>query len=135
STETGDTRELRLRPRMAGGFTGLSWTPDGGSLAVYGPDLTGRAGVFRIDARSGDVVPIMFQTRTENLSFEGFSWSPDGRRMYYHGQRGSIYERDLTSGNERILVSGPPPIAGTYQEPDGKMGPISLSPDGHWIAS
>jgi len=136
STETGDTRELRLRPRMGGGFAGLTWTPDGGSLAVYGQDFKGRAGVHRIDARSGDVVPIMFQSRTENLSYEGFFWSPDGSRMYYHGQFGSIYERDLTSGNERILVPAPPPIVGTtYQEPDGKMGSISVSPDGRWIAS
>ena len=135
STETGDTRELRLRPRMGGGFAGLTWTPDGGSLAVYGQDFKGRAGVHRIDARSGDVVPIMFQSRTENLSYEGFFWSPDGSRMYYHGQLGSIYERDLTSGNERILVPGPPRIVGTYQEPDGKMGSISVSPDGRWIAS
>lgn len=55
--------------------------------------------------------------------------------MYYLDQRGSIYECDLPSGNERFLVSGPPMVNAVQTPPDGRLGPISLSPDGHWIAS
>ncbi len=132
STETGNVRELHPRPRV-GNLAGLTWAPDGGSFAVLGADLKGRYGVFRIDARSGDVVPIMFPN--DDLSGEGFFWSPDGGRMYYHSRRCAIYERDLTSGNERILVSGKTRANDTVVVPDGCMGHISLSPDGQWIAS
>jgi Tol biopolymer transport system component len=129
ATDSAEVRELQ--PRLSY-FTGLSWSPDGRSFAVYGSDLKGRAGVFRIDARSGDVAPIIYQSHIENLSYEGFSWSPDGTRMYYHGQRGSIYEVDMASGSERVLIAAPSmdptPI-------DGRLGPISVSPDGRWIAS
>ena len=114
-------------------MVGLSWAPDGSYFASYGPDLKGRAGVFRIDARNGDVSPIFYQTHLENISYEGFSWSPDGKRMYYHGQRGSVYEVDMASGAERIIAAAPsldwtPTI-------DGRLGSISLSPDGQWIAT
>ena len=130
TTDTGNTREMTPSPGLTY-IAGLSWAPDGGSFAARGQDLKGRVGVFRIDARSGDVVPIFFQSSRPNSEYptvEGFFWSPDGRRMYYHGNLGSIYERDLTSGNERTLVSG------TAAE-DGRLGPICLSPDGRWIAT
>src|SRR6185436_12358091 len=46
---SGETRELRPRVPY---FVGLSWGPDGSYFAVYSSDLRGRAGVFRIDART-----------------------------------------------------------------------------------
>ena len=129
SMDSGETRELQ--PRLAY-FVGLSWAPDGRYFAVYGTDLKGRAGVFRIDARSGDIAPIVYQSHVENISYEGFSWSSDGTRIYYHGQRGSIYEVDVASGTERVLVAAP---SMDYAPIDGRLGPISVSPDGRWIAS
>lgn len=133
SMDTGNTRELDVPPGLPY-FSGLTWAPDGGSFAVRGQDLKGRVGVFRIDARSGDVVPIRLRSPAEYLTYEGFFWSPDARRMYYHGNLGSIYELDLASGNERILVSGPAADDG-LMGPVSRMGPISLSPDGRWIAA
>lgn len=133
STQTAETRELHLQPRL-NYFTGLSWARDGRSFAVYGTDLKGRSGVFRIDADNGRVVPILYQSHVENLSYEGFFWSPDGRRLYFHGQRGSIYEVDVDSHTERVLVAAPP-MVNPGVIPDGRLGPISLSPDGHWIAT
>jgi Tol biopolymer transport system component len=133
SMETGDTKELHLQPRL-GYFLGLSWAPDGASFAVYGTDIKGRSGVFRIDARTGAVVPIVYQSHAENISYEGVSWSRDGRRLWYHGQRGSIYEVDVASGTERVLISAPP-VVDPSVPPDGKLGPISVSPDGQWIAT
>lgn len=129
---SSDGAEVRtLEPKLAY-FTGLSWTLDGRSFAVYGSDLKGRAGVYRIDARSGDVAPVFYQKHVENISYEGFSWSPDGARMYYHGQRGSIYDVDLASGAERVIVAAPSMNGGPI---DGRLGPISVSRDGRWIAS
>ena len=135
SADTGDIREIPV-PGLAY-FAGLSWAPDGRAFVARGADLKGRNGVFRIDPRSGEVVPIFFnppRPSSEYPTAEGFFWSRDGKRMYYHGNLGSIYERDLVSGHERVLVSAPTPTDGTLT-PDGKLGPISLSPDGRWIAS
>ena len=101
-------------------MNGLSWAPDSRSFAILGTDLKGREGIFRIDASTGDVTPIVVPT-PERLSYEGFFWSPDGQRLYFHSQAGVVYERDLSSGNQREVIRG--------------YGPISLSPDGQWIAS
>jgi Tol biopolymer transport system component len=123
SLDTGETRELQTRPVLPW-FVGLSWAPDGRSFAVNGRDLKGRRGVFRVDATTGQVIPIVLPLpEGEFLSYEGFSWSPDGRHLYYHYQlpKGTIHERDLVSGSERIVASG--------------VTPISLSPDGRWIAT
>jgi Tol biopolymer transport system component len=118
SLETGEIQELRPRLLYP---QGLSWAPDGRSFVLFARDLKGREGVFRVDAHTAEVVPIVVPV-AERLSYEGFFWSPDGKRLYYHSQAGTIYERDLTSGKEREVIRGP-------------FGPISLSPDGRWIAA
>jgi Tol biopolymer transport system component len=120
SVDTGGVRELQLQPRLRW-IAGLSWAPDDRSFAVFATDLKGRDGVFRIDVHTGAVVPIVVPT-PERLSYEGFFWSPDGKRIYYHSQKGGVYERELGSGNDREVIRG-------------QLGPISLSPDGRWIAS
>ena len=134
SMDTGQITELQLRPSLAY-FQGLSWAPDGQSFAVFGGDLKGRDGIFRIDALTGDVTPIAAPiAQADRPSYEGFFWSPDGKRLYYHSQNGTIHERDLASGTERVVHAGrPSPIGVT--PPDGRLGEISLSPDGRWIAS
>ena len=102
---------------------------------MIGGDLKGRHGIFRIDARSGEVTPIAVPiAEADALSYEGLFWSPDGKRLYYHSQNGTVHERDLASGTERVVHGGrPSPVSLT--PPDGRLGPISLSPDGRWIAS
>ncbi len=129
STETGDVREVKMSPALPY-VSGLTWAPDGRALVARSQDLQGRAGVFRIDARSGDVAPMFLRPDKEYLSYEGFFWSPDGKRMYYRSVWGSIYERDLTTDTERVLVAGTAPTV-----ENGRLGAISLSPDGGWIAS
>lgn len=127
--DSGQTRELR--PRVAY-MVGLSWAPDGSYLASSGADLKGRAGIFRIDARNGDTSPIFYKTRVENISYEGFGWSPDGKKLYYHGQRGSIIEFEIATGAERVIAAAPTLAGGPV---DGRHGVISLSRDGRWIAT
>ena len=119
SSATGEVRELAMRPSLRY-LQGLSWAPDSRSFAILGRDLKGRDGIFRIDASTGEVTPILAPT-PERLSYEGFFWSPDGQRLYFHSQAGGIYERDLSSGLQREVIRG--------------YGQISLSPDGQWIAT
>jgi Tol biopolymer transport system component len=131
SSDTGDVRELR--PSLSY-FRGLTWAPDGRSLVVFGTDLKGRDGVFRIDARMGDVTPIIMPiSKADELGYGVFSWSPDGSRLYYQRRDGSVHERDLSAGTERAIVGGKAPTGGAPNP--GSLERISLSPDGRLIAS
>jgi len=133
STDTGDIRELR--PALSY-FQGLTWAPDGGSLVAAGGDLKGRDGVFRIDARTGHVTPLFLRIPGEDRlgGYEGLFVSPDGKRLYYRTQNGTVHERDLSSESERVVVSGKPSAIG-FTHPNGRLEAISVSPDGRWIAA
>ncbi len=62
---------------------GLSWAPDGRSLAFTAVDLKGRCGLFRVDVNTGDVSPIAYPIP---LTFQGPFWSPDGKRLYFQSE-------------------------------------------------
>jgi Tol biopolymer transport system component len=117
SVDSGDTRELRPNLR---GFTSPRWSPDGLSFLCQGTDLQGRQGIYRIDAQTGETVPIA--TSVEMGSFQWPQWSPDGRRIYY-AVRGQLVERDVASGAVRELLPK-----------QNIAGPV-ISPDGRYIAA
>ena len=104
SIETGETRELQTKPVLPW-FVGLSWRPDGRSFTVLGTDLKGRDGIFTVDAQSGQVTPVVIPIPlSERPSYEGFFWSRDRKRIYYQRQNGTILERDIASGRDRVIV-------------------------------
>jgi Tol biopolymer transport system component len=115
SEKTGDVRDVH--PATLTWFTGLSWWPDAGSFAVLGRDDKGRQGIFRIDANTGAVTAV---GNRRQVDYGGFSWSPDGRYMYF--RNGAIWELNLESGTERMILRR------------ANAAP-SLSPDGHWLAT
>ena len=125
SLDTGETRELR--PNLVY-FDQVSWAPDGHAFVTGGTDSKGRNGVFRIDARTGDVTPIVQVPFGFQSSFP--QWSPSGNHIYYRvplredAINGGVafIERDLETGTERELARG-------------NLGRISLSPDGRWVAA
>jgi len=121
SMATGTVRELTVSSFTS--MQGLTWAPDAQSFFVSGADLRGRYGVYSIDVQSGAVAPIGTPIdRNDQLSYEGFFWSPDARLLYYHSQNGKIHQHNRGSGTSREVTRGP-------------FGPISLSPDGRWIAT
>jgi len=105
---------------------GLSWAPDGRSLAVTAVDLQGRCCLFRVDVDTGDVSPIATAT---SLTFQGAHWSPDGTRLYFQPIDGAIHEWNTALGRQRTIW--PAPAAAAWRN----LGSISVSPDGRWIAS
>ena len=125
SLETGETRELR--PNLVY-FDQVSWAPDGRAFVTGGTDPKGRNGVFRIDARTGDVTTIVQLPLGFERSFP--QWSPSGSHIYYRvplnedAINGDVafIERALETGAERELTRG-------------NLGSISVSPDGHWVAA
>ncbi len=117
--DTGETRELDAE--ALAGMQGLTWSPDGRSLLVSAA-RDNHYGIYRLDAHDGSIEFLVPIESSDQLSYEGFFWSPDGGRLYYHSQNGTIHARDEISGATREVVRGP-------------FGPISVSPDGEWIAT
>ena len=128
SPQTGQVRDvspaLNMYPPV------VRWSANGRSLLTNGRDLKGRQGLYRIDADSGVVAPIVLSS--DNAELRSPSESPDGKSLYYmRGYVGdpekefAVIERDLHSGNEREVFRGRSIFA---------PGPASLlSPDGQWI--
>ena len=117
SVATGQVRELR--PKLSY-FNGSRWSPDSRSAIVYGRDLIGRQGVYRIDAHTGDVSPVMVP-RPGSLE----QLAPDGKKIYYRLRPG-LFERDLASGSDRELFR---------HKGEGGSVSMTLSPDGRHIVA
>jgi Tol biopolymer transport system component len=114
SLETGKQEELY--PRMTS-ISRLRWSPDGRSILASGADERGRGGLYRIDAQTGDVSPVV-QSGGRRFPWE-CAWSPDGRTIYYEFGQG-IVARDLGTGQERRI------------HPDARH--FAPSPDGRFLA-
>lgn len=117
SVATGQVRELR--PKLVY-FNDPQWSADSQSVTVRGRDLKGRRGIFRVDAQTGDVSPLMVPSPGEIVQR-----TSDERKIYYR-LRNRIMERDLSSGSDRELFRR-----------KGEGGSVSLvvSPDGRYIGT
>lgn len=136
SLATGTVRELVPDPPLGNSpeFRGLTWTPDGRSLVVFGSDLTGREGIYRIDAASGAASPLIVPMAAgERPKFGGFSWTADGDRLYVGRMNGEIAEYDRATAGVRTLPQSRTSGSGRV-ESGSVTGNVSLSPDGRTIA-
>jgi Tol biopolymer transport system component len=112
SLETGKQEELY--PRMTS-ISRLRWFPDGRSILASGADEGGRGGLYRIDAQTGDVSPVV-QSGGRRIAWD-CAWSPDGRTIYYEFGEG-IKARDFGTGQERQIRSDARHFA---PSPDGRF--------------
>jgi Tol biopolymer transport system component len=125
SNDTGATRDVHFLPALAN-VQALSWARDGESFLVAAHDDKSRPGVFRVTL-NGDVTRLL---EAQNFAWEGFFSTPDGRRMIYRMQRdGAIHEYDFASGTTRVMMPG------GADDANGRLGAVSLSPDGRLIAT
>lgn len=116
---TGEERELV--PSLANVY-GPRWWPDGRAFVVSGEDAKGRQGIYRIDAQTGDVSPLV---QLEPSPVRGRSaWSSDGKLIFYTSIKDGndvVLMRNLESGEEKELYRG-------------GLNNLSVSPDGQWLA-
>jgi Tol biopolymer transport system component len=122
SVADGQIRELR--PALALYPPNVEWSADGRSFLTQGTDVKGRQGIYRIDAQSGEIEPIVISNATSSAGeFRRPVPSPDGRKVYYNASRTTILARDLVTGNETTVIKGM------------IDGPFALSPDGKYLAT
>lgn len=117
---TGVERELSPTLQK---FNFPRWLPDAQALVVQGIDLDDRQGIFRVDAMTGAVSPVVLAPKGGVLSFP--QPTPDGARLFYRRMLDSatyVIERQLSTGTERVV----------QQLKD--FGNFALSPDGTSIS-
>ena len=130
SLQTGEERELH--PKLA--YLWVSYlSPDHRSIVAFATDLTGRRGIYRMDAETGDV---SFVTAAKSHPW----WSSDGKSIYYvpdskpDDLAGGVFvvmKREMATGKEQELFrSSPvPSLKGNHNIS------FSISPDGQYIAA
>ena len=128
SVDSGKDRELlpKVRFMYPVTFTLPVWAPDANSLIVNAVGQDGVAGIYRIDARSGEA-SLLVPSQTPQTNVRAQSLSPDGRTLYLmrtdaRSKLPALVARDLESGREREILRR------------GSMNTISLSPDGRLFA-
>jgi Tol biopolymer transport system component len=97
-----------------------NWSPDGRWLYACGIDRAGMEGIFRVDARTGDVSLVFMDDR---LGSTLANVSPDGKKIYFNRRPGALIERDLASGAEREL----------YRDSEADIRNGALSPNGRYV--
>jgi Tol biopolymer transport system component len=111
STDTGAVRDVR--PALAyGNFP--HWFPDGRHIIVYGLDLKGRPGVFKLDAAAGTIA-LTVPRDTCNLPF----LAADGQSIFCHWPKEKqLRQLDATTGElvRTVTLDGQPYAA----SPDGR---------------
>lgn len=123
SLETGEVREIY--PKLAW-FDDGKWSSDGRFFLTRGRDLKGRSGIFRIDASSGDAMPLVLDEEGENALYPVLA--PDGTSFFFPREHlatkeRALIQRDLATGMERVLLRG------RY------VGGVNVSPDGRYMVA
>jgi len=107
SLDTGEERDLTPDLNF---FLGPRWSPDGRSILLVGFDRQRRPGVFRMDAESGVVTPVVqSDVSVFPVSVE---WARGGKAVVYRREppglpAGSIVVRDLETGREEEIYHAP----------------------------
>ncbi len=124
SLETGDDREFSRQLTKAGlTYVGWPrWSPDRHSIL-----LVDHAGIYQVNLQTGNVVHVV---RSGGRMVVGFSWSHDGKVLFYGRQDRTnglfqLVKRDLQSGNEEVLDS----VAQV------ERAAVAASPDGRWLST
>ena len=87
TVQSGDENEI------APGFRGWGWSADGRSVLADGTDKEGRRGLYRVDARTADVVPLLHTKPDETLDHPN----------WFGGGKSIVFIRRITAGDHIVV--------------------------------
>ena len=106
----------------------ITWSPDGKAL-FFVSDRAGQEDIYRATSAEDPAKPLSDSLRfkiervTDHPEIERYlEVSPNGKKLAFVRGRGDLYIRDLTSGEETLLVE-------SWNAPS-----YEWSPDGKWVA-
>jgi Tol biopolymer transport system component len=133
SLEDGAEREFKLNDISRGALT--SWSSTGRWILLSAWNRKGGQGLYRVDATSGAVTPIV-RSEPGEFRFDP-EWSPDNKSIYFiHTQTElklqNLAVRDFESGRETDLVRAQRPsfIRHFALSPDGRQLAFTWEADG-----
>jgi Tol biopolymer transport system component len=113
--------EIELFPEFKG-FGRLSWFPDGKSFLVAGTDENDQTGLFKVDARTGEIALIV----TGDSGYHAPRCSPDGKKVFYEADLWKekifrILRYDLDTQQKKEVYKSEWQIIRMDISPDGKQ--------------
>jgi len=125
STETGEERRFPLKMTKFHGFH-LSWSANGDSLLAQGRDHKGRGGFYRIDARTGEIAPLVQgEMPCPPECLEWPSWLSDTKVLFVrwtaNGQSIVVLDRKTRIETQLYSVDTPHYVADLAVLPDGQQ--------------
>ena len=123
---TGEQRDVAPALKNFGLW---SWAPDGRHVLAQATDNSGKTGNFLIDPETGETTAVMHNGPiSQDRTFAGGTFMPDGRLLYLHKAKQQLFARDLQTGHEEMVFDY---RAEQMQSPDGKY---KVAPDGRTLA-
>ncbi len=115
-----------IQPKLEN-FQRPQWDPAGNRLFVTGADRSGRHGIFRVDAMTGDTELVLDRKILRSTS-EG-AWAKDGRTLFnrFRDPHLGIFKIDAQTAQRQILYE--PPANLTFDREN-----LALSPDEKTLA-
>ena len=128
STSSGETIPNLSLSGIENVGRGMSWSPDGKWIAFCGVDRNERAGIFLIEAESGDVrLLVALEKLPPNYDP---TWSPDSKAIAY-GHKNNVYVVNIEDGRPNKITDSPEKPGPT---PTGYVGRPVFAPDGRSVA-
>ncbi|MCK5764571.1 MAG: PD40 domain-containing protein [Bacteroidales bacterium] len=119
--KTGKEREYKLSDNCY--FRYLKWSPDGKTFLVSRYDKKRnleknyRGGIYTIEVKSGKISEVITFSKEEKGA--GLEWSNDQKSIYYI-KNNQLINRELASGQEKILLQDQKFSRSLDLSPDGK---------------
>ena len=115
-------RERLLTPKLAH-IERVQWSTDGASLLASGSDRQNRSGLYRVDAATGEVTPLVQHRASSYRGLDGV-WTPKEQSLLYVYQS-EIRERLPGDGTETVVYRA---------DAGARLSHLALSPAGRWLS-
>jgi dipeptidyl aminopeptidase/acylaminoacyl peptidase len=133
-----DTRSgepARRVAELAGSWTPLDWTADGGRLLLVEEVSINESHLHWVDVATGKVHRLTPPPAQGTAAYQGGRWSPDGRAVYTATDRGGEFLRlvrlDVATGTAKVLSGDVPWGVEDFDlSRDGRVLAFSIDADG-----